>query len=72
LGENDGNRRTHTEHNFGSVYEDCSPNPSRMAVAAMTRILGQGRFVADLSPNPEKLSVYLPGAGKGDYPYVGI
>lgn len=56
---NDGNRRTHTEHNFGLVHEDYSPKPSLMAVAAMTRILGQGRFLKDLSPDPNKTRAYV-------------
>ncbi len=57
--KNDGNHRTYTEHNFGLIHEDYSPKPSLMAVAAMTRILGQGRFVKDLSPNSDKARAYL-------------
>jgi hypothetical protein len=56
---NDGNRRTYTEHNFGLVHEDASPKPSLMAVAAMTRILGQGRFLKDLAPDPDQARAYL-------------
>jgi hypothetical protein len=56
---NDGPDRSYTEHNFGLIHEDYSPKPSLMAIAAMTRIIGNGKFVRDLSPSPEKYRVYL-------------
>jgi len=56
---NDGPRRNYTEHNFGLVHEDASPKPSLLAVAALTRLLGQGRFVGDASPDPARLRAYL-------------
>jgi len=56
---NDGDRRNYTEHNFGLVHEDYSPKPSLMAVAAMTRIVGPGRFVADVAPDPRKARAYV-------------
>ncbi len=56
---NDGPCRDYTEHNFGLIHEDYSPKPSLLAIAAMTRIIGNGKFVRDLSPNPEKYRMYL-------------
>lgn len=56
---NDGSRRNYTEHNFGLVHEDASPKPALLAVAALTRLLGQGRLVGDASPDPERLRVYV-------------
>ena len=55
----DGANRSYTEHNFGLVREDYSPKPSLMAVAALTRLLGQGRFVRDVAPDPEVARAYL-------------
>jgi hypothetical protein len=55
----DGDNRAYTEHNFGLVHQDYSPKPSFMAVAAMTRLLGQGRFVADVSPDPDAVRAYV-------------
>ena len=51
--------RDYTEHNFGLVHEDYSPKPSLLAIAAMTRIIGNGIFVKDLSRNPDKYRLYL-------------
>jgi len=56
---NDEPCRDYTEHNFGLVHEDYSPKPSLLAIAAMTRIIGNGIFVKDLSRNPDKYRLYL-------------
>jgi hypothetical protein len=55
----DGTNPDDKESNFGIVHEDYSPKPSLLAIAAMTRIIGDGKFVKDLSPNPEKFRMYL-------------
>lgn len=56
---NDGPNRSYTEHNFGLVHQDCSPKPSLLAVAAMTRLVGQGRFVRDAAPDPTVARAYV-------------
>ena len=48
----DGPNRSYTEHNFGLVHGDYSPKPSLLAVAAMTRLVGQGKFVRDARSRP--------------------
>ena len=48
----DGSNRSYTEENFGLVHQDYSPKPSLLAVAAMTRLVGQGKFVRDAAPDP--------------------
>ena len=55
----DGPRRNYTEHNFGLVHEDASPKPSLLAVAALTRLVGQGRYSGDVSPDPARLRAYV-------------
>jgi hypothetical protein len=55
----DGPNRSYTEHNFGLVHEDFSPKPSLLAVAAMTRLVGQGKFVRDLAPDPATARAYV-------------
>jgi hypothetical protein len=57
--KDDGPHRDYTEHNFGLIHEDYSPKPSLLAVAALTRIIGNGKFVRDLSANPAKYRIYL-------------
>lgn len=56
---NDGPRRDYTEHNFGIVHQDYSPKPALLAIAAMTRLLGESHFENDLSPQPEKARVQV-------------
>jgi hypothetical protein len=56
--KDDGPNRSYTEHNFGIVREDYSPKPSLIAIANLTRILGQGRYVADRAPDPAMAKVY--------------
>jgi len=55
----DGPNRSYTEHNFGLVHQDCSPKPSLLAVAAMTRLVGQGQFVRDAAPDPTVARAYV-------------
>jgi hypothetical protein len=55
----DGPQRNYTEHNFGLVHADASPKPSLMAVAALTRLVGQGRYAGDASPDPARLRAYV-------------
>jgi len=55
---NDGSNPEDTESNFGIVHEDYSPKPGFMAIAALTRIVGTGTFVKDLSTDPAKFRLY--------------
>jgi len=55
----DGPRRNYTEHNFGLVHADASPKPSLMAVAALTRLVGQGTYTGDVSPDPARMRAYV-------------
>ena len=41
--QDDGPKRSHTEHNFGLVFQDQTPKPSFAAVAFMTRLLGDAK-----------------------------
>ena len=59
----DGPNRSYTEHNFGLVHEDASPKPALLAVAALTRLLGQGSFRGDVSPEPARLRAYVFNVG---------
>ncbi len=56
---NDGSKPDDKESNFGMVHDDYSPKPGFMAIAAMTRIIGNGKFVKNLSTNPEKYRIYF-------------
>jgi hypothetical protein len=56
--KDDGPIRSFTEHNFGIVREDCSPKPALIAIANLTRLLGQGRYVADRAPDPARARAY--------------
>jgi hypothetical protein len=59
----DGPNRSYTEHNFGLVHGDCSPKPSLLAVAAMTRLVGQGKFIRNAAPNPATARAYVFDVG---------
>ena len=59
----DGSDRGYTENNFGLVREDYSPKPSLLAVAAMTRLVGQGKFVRDAAPDPTTARAYVFDVG---------
>jgi hypothetical protein len=60
---NDGSNRSYTEDNFGMVHQDYSPKPSLLAVAAMTRLVGQGKFVRDAAPDPARARAYVFDVG---------
>jgi len=59
----DGSNRSYTEENFGLLHQDYSPKPSLLAVAAMTRLVGQGRFVRDAAPDPATARAYVFDVG---------
>jgi len=50
---NDGTDAGNAEQNFGLVHADGTPKPSFAAVAALTRLVGQATFKAELSEVPD-------------------
>jgi hypothetical protein len=59
----DGSNHSYTEHNFGLVRNDYSPKPALLAVAAMTRLVGQGEFVRNVAPDPAVARAYVFDVG---------
>jgi hypothetical protein len=57
--QDDGPNPNYTEHHFGLTRPDYSPKPSLMAVAAMTRLVGQRKFVRDIAPDPAVARAYV-------------
>lgn len=56
--KNDGPNRSYTEHNFGLVHEDYTPKPSITAIAFLTRLLGQAKYLGDLADEPQRHRLY--------------
>lgn len=54
--QNDGPKRNYTEHNFGMVFQDCTPKPSYAAVAFMTRLLGEAKPLGFVGERDAKVS----------------
>ena len=56
--KNDGPNRGYTEHNFGMVFEDCTPKPALAATARLVRTLGEAKPLGDVSYDPAHFRVY--------------
>ena len=68
--QNDGPKRNYTEHNFGMVFQDCTPKPSYAAVAFMTRLLGEARplgFVEGLDRKLARICAFELKDGRKAY-----
>jgi len=49
---NEGTDIHYTEHNFGQLFNDCTPKPSFAATAQLARLLGKAKVVGEKSPDP--------------------
>lgn len=54
--QDDGPKRNYTEHNFGMVFQDCTPKPAYAAVAFMTRLLGDAEPLGFVGERDAKVS----------------